>query len=63
MRSFLEKKVEGSEGGYFFFMDAMNSSIGIAGIVVICMVPREPNSMETLATVLLSGASTILTKS
>ncbi len=37
----------------YFFTDAMNSSMGIAGIVVICTVPREPNSMETFATVSL----------
>jgi len=47
----------------YFLMDAMNSSMGMAGKVVICMVPREPSSMETLATVLLSAASTMLMKS
>ena len=44
-------------------IELMNSSMGIAGIVDICMVPREPSSIETFANVLLSGASTMLTKS
>ena len=49
--------------GYFFLMEAMNSSMGMAGRVFRRMVPRLPSSMETLATVLLSAASTMLTKS
>ena len=49
--------------GYFFLIEAMNSSIGMAGKVFRRMVPRLPSSMETLATVLLSAASTMLTKS
>jgi len=44
-------------------MLAMNSLMGIAAMLIICTVPLDPSSMETLATVLLSGASTTLTKS
>ena len=56
-------RLKKKEGYYFLFMDAMNSSMGIAGILVICMVPLEPSSMETLAIVSWSGASTMLAKS
>jgi len=44
-------------------MLAMNSLIGMAAMLIICTVPLEPSSIETLAIVLLSGASTTLTKS
>lgn len=50
-------------GGGYFLMVATNSSMGMAGMLFIWMVPREPSSMEILAIVLLSGASTMLTKS
>src|SRR4051812_30953901 len=42
---------------------AMNSSIGIAGKVMIRTEPREARTAETRAMVKLSGASTTLTKS
>jgi len=35
----------------------------IAAMVIICTEPRAPSSMETLAIVSLSGASTTVTKS
>ncbi len=41
----------------------MNSSIGSAGMVKNCTVPRDPSSTEILAIALLLGASTTLTKS
>src|SRR5439155_20844918 len=41
----------------------VNSSAGIAAIVSLVVVPREPSSTETLAMVFSSGASTTLTKS
>ena len=40
-----------------------SSSAGIAAIVWLVIVPREPSSTETLAIVLSSGASTMVTKS
>jgi hypothetical protein len=51
------------EGFQFFFTEAMNSSMGIAGMLKILMVPLAPSSIETLAIVSLFGASTIFTKS
>ena len=41
----------------------VNSSAGMAAIVSFVVVPREPSSIETLAIVVWSGASTTLTKS
>jgi len=57
------RKCNGRSVDYFFLIVVMNSLRGNAGNVVSRIVPREPNSIETLAIVLLSGASTILTKS
>lgn len=56
------KKVWG-EGAYNFLIICISSSVGIAGILVILIVPREDNSTESLKTVSLFGASTMLTKS
>ena len=41
----------------------MKSSAGIAAIVSLDVVPREPSSTDTFAIVVSSGASTMLTKS
>lgn len=46
-----------------YFMETLNSWIGIAGKFVILTLPRNVNSVETRTIVLLSGASTILTMS
>ena len=46
-----------------FFMLVMNSFTGIAAKLIIWTVPLEPSSIDTRAIVLLSGASTTLTKS
>jgi hypothetical protein len=51
------------EGFQLFFNEAINSSMGIAGMLKILMVPLAPSSIETLAIVSLFGASTIFTKS
>jgi hypothetical protein len=51
------------EGFQVFFSEAMNSSMGIAGMLKILMVPLAPSSIETLAMVSLFGASTMFTKS
>lgn len=48
----LQKKRREDEDydGYFFFMEALNSSMGIAGSVVSLRVPLEPSSNETFLT-------------
>ena len=48
--------------GYLLTL-AMNSSMGIAAMVITRMLPREESSAEILAMVRLSGASTMFTKS
>ncbi len=70
-RKALGKKNRGfyKVGSYLFlvaavvFMLAMNSAIGMAAMLIICTVPLLPSSIDTLAIVLLSGASTTFTKS
>jgi len=52
-----------ASASYFLLIVLTNSLRGSAGSVVSKIVPREPNSTETLVIALLSGASTILTKS
>src|SRR3972149_9417537 len=47
---------------YFLSIDK-KSSIGLAGRLIICTVPRDPNSIETRVIASLLGASTMLTKS
>src|SRR3990170_8923290 len=56
------EKKEGSVFCYFFIIDK-NSSMGVAGMLIMCTVPREPNSIETRVIASLLGASTMLTKS
>ena len=51
------------EASFYFFAMAMNLSMGMAGRLIICMVPRDPSSTETRVIVSLSGASTMFTKS
>ena len=46
-----------------FFIDATNSSMEIAAMLAILIVPLEPSSMDTLLMVLLSGAFTMFAKS
>jgi hypothetical protein len=67
-RSLILKEKRGTrgsrfEGFQFFFTEAINSSMEIAAILMILMVPLKPSSMDTFAIVSLSGASTIFTKS
>ncbi len=47
----------------YFLIFARKSSMGVAGMLIMCTVPREPSSMETRVIASLSGASTMLTKS
>jgi len=37
--------------------------MGMAGMLIMCTVPREPSSMDTFVMASLLGASTMLTKS
>ena len=50
-------------GILFGVRNVVNLSRGMAGMLIISMVPRDPNSTERWAIASLPGASTILTKS
>jgi hypothetical protein len=47
---------------FALFIMEMKFSMDVAGMLVICTVPREPNPIETLMIASLLGASTMLTK-
>jgi hypothetical protein len=48
---------------FALFIMEMKLSMDVAGMLVICTVPREPSSIETLLIASLLGTSTMLTKS
>jgi hypothetical protein len=43
----------------YFLSIFRNSSIGCAGMLMMCTVPLDPSSIETLVMASLSGASTM----
>ncbi len=62
-RLLLSRAVYGILGILFGVRNVVNLSFGMAAMLIISMVPRDPNSTERWAIASLSGASTMLTKS